>query len=335
MARAPLGLLGHGGQGQGRSAGQTGGCVGHAARANQLGAMRHISRCDQAAPIAPGGRDKVGVGQILCSVGIGQARRFGVGVQPGFVPTPGGLPWVGDGVWAQRRCGRGAGQGAGQHAQNLGHGHRARAGRGKAAHLVHHALGGVVKAQRFAFDGAVLAQVFQAHQAGVVGVVLYLLHHGMCDRALVKRIRPATGDALQHLGQARVLQAVTDRPRLAIGLVKIGPRLGVLLQIVGTAQQLMQPMPHRKPGLGQGDGRFEQTRPRQAAMAAVCQFHHAQHAGHTHRQTADGRRSHVHGAAFAHEQVFGGGRWGGFAPVVGPHALAVVVEQKSPATDAT
>ena len=97
----------------------------------------------------------------------------------------------------------------------------------------------------------------------------------------------------------------------------------------------MQPMPHRKPGLGQGDGRFEQTRPRQAAMAAVCQFHHAQHAGHTHRQTADGRRSHVHGAAFAHEQVFGGGRWGGFAPVVGPHALAVVVEQKSPATDAT
>ena len=200
---------------------------------------------------------------------------------------------------------------------------------------MHPALGGVVKAQRFAFDGAVLAQVIQAHQSRVVGVVLYFLHHGLCDRALVKRIRPAIGDALQHLDQTRVLQAVTDRPGLAIGLVKIGPRLGVLLQIGGTAQQLMQPVPHRKPVLGQGDGGFEQTRPRQAAVVAVGQFEHAQHAGHTHRQTADGRRSHVHGAAFAHEQVFGGGRWGGFAPVVGPHALAVVVEQKSPATDAT
>ena len=165
-------------------------------------------------------------------------------------------------------------------------------------------------------------------------MVSHFVHHGLCDRTLVKSIRSAMGNALQHLGQTRVLQAVTDRPSLAVGLVKVGPGLGVLLQIGGTAQQLMQPVSHRKPVLGQGNGGFEQTRPGQAAMGAVRQFEHAQHTGHTHRQAAMGRLAHVHGAAFAHEQVFGGGRWGGFAPVVGPHALAVVVEQKCPAANA-
>ena len=166
-------------------------------------------------------------------------------------------------------------------------------------------------------------------------VVSHFVHHGLCDGTLVKSIRSAIGNALQHLGQARVLQAVTDRPSLAIGLVKIGPGLGVLCQIGGAAQQLVQPGAHRKPVLGQSDGGFKQTRPGQSAMVAVRQFEHAQHAGHAHRQAAMGCLAHVHGAALAQEQGFSGSGRRGFAPVVGPHALAVVVEQKCTAANAT
>ena len=92
-----------------------------------------------------------------------------------------------------------------EHAQNLGHGHRARTGRGEAAHLVHHPLGPMVKTQGLTFHGTVLAQVLQAQQAGVVRVVLHFFHHGLCDGALVKSIGAFQGNLLQHLGQTGVL----------------------------------------------------------------------------------------------------------------------------------
>jgi hypothetical protein len=166
-------------------------------------------------------------------------------------------------------------------------------------------------------------------------VLAHLVHDRLAHRALAERRRPVGGDGAQHGGQLGVLQLVTNRVWLAVGLVEVGGCHWVGFERGFGGEQGVQPRADRKALLGQLNRRLEQPRPRQLAVLTVRQRQHGHGAGHAHRAPAHHRLHERNGFAVgAKEQRLIGRRRRGFAAVESLHPLAVVVQQKGTATDA-
>ena len=316
VAGAVFGLVGHGGQAGLAAAGVAGlGCL-HALCTDELGATGEVAGVEQAHPAAAGGLHEVGVGHIEGAVGKGQACRLGVEVQP-----------LGRGqAVLQRQAG---GVGVVQDAQNLAHGDGARAGGRKAAEAVVLRAGAVVGAQRLAFFGLVAGQVGQAQAAGVGGVLLHLVHHGLGHWAFVQGAAAPGGDQAQHGGQLGVFQHMAHGPGFACGVVEVGGCYRVFGQKLFVRQQGVQPRAELEAALGQLNGGLEQGGPGQLAMLAVRQLQHAHGAGNAHRAATDHSVMKNQGLAVGIEKkafVGGGGRR--LSPVIGLHLATARVQQE-------
>ncbi len=222
VAGAVFDLLGHGGVAN--PVGRRVACLRHlhALLANQLRARLQVAVVQQVQPVAAGGLHKVGVGHVQCAVGKGQARGFGVEVQP-----------IGSGqaIAAQRHGGGGR---VVQDAQDLPHGNRPRAGGREPANLIAaraHALGvgrqTPVMAQGCTLFGLVAGQVLHRQHAGVGGVAAHLVHNGLGHRAFVQRFAAVFGNGAQHLGVFGVFQQGTHGQRFTVGAIEVGARYRV------------------------------------------------------------------------------------------------------------
>ena len=196
-------------------------------------------------------------------------------------------------------------------------------------------FGRVGEAQGFTHHRTVMQHVAHGQQAGVVGVLLHLVHHALRQGALVEGIRAFFGNQLEGLRQARVFQHPTDRERLAVGLVKVGRSLGVLAQSTVCQQQGVQAWRDFEALFSQGDGGLEQLGPRQFAMLLVGFFQHAQGAGHAHGTATHGGFIKRHGLTVVeHEDFFMGQVGRGFAAIKSLQFAAVVVQQERTAANA-
>ena len=160
-------------------------------------------------------------------------------------------------------------------------------------------------------------------------MLLHFVNQRLGDVAAVKSVCAFKGNALEDTRQGRVLQTVTDRPRLAIGLKKISRRLRVMLQRSVCAQKCMQAWAEGETFFSQGNSRCKELRPRQGAVLLVGFLQHAQQAGHAHRSAAHHRIVKSHGLVFNQKQALRSLRRRGFAAVKNLQLFAVVVQQKS------
>ena len=144
----------------------------------------------------------------------------------------------------------------------------------------------------------------------------------------------ALGHAPQHLRHLGVLQHMAHGPRLAVALVEVRCRHRVLAQRSLLRQQAVQPLRDRKTFLRQIDGRCDQLGPRQASLLSMRHLQHAHHPWHAHGAATHHCLRQPHGLAVHHEQIFGGFGRRGFTAIPGLHALAIVVQQKSPTAQA-
>jgi hypothetical protein len=324
VAGAVLGLLRLRRPGPRRAARLPGRRRAHAALADPRRALVEVVRIEQARPAARGRGHVVGVGDMGRTVGIGQARRFAVAVQP-----------VGRRLPFPQRGGRQRAQPGRQPIEQAEDLHHRQLPRTRRRHAADAPVLQPVGAQRLALDGTVGRQVAATQPPRVAGMAAHATHDVGGHRALVQRHRPLLRDRPQHLRQRRVAQHVADGLRLAVGAVEVGRRLRVGLQGGVRGQQAVQPRADRKAALGQRDGGLEQARPGQPAVPAVCLLEHAHHAGHTDRATADRSLPQRHGLAVgAQEQAFVGLAWRRLAAVPGLHVPAVPVQQEGAAADA-
>ena len=326
MAGAIFGLLGHGGKAGAQGARRARLRHLHALRTDQLGAAGQIGGLQQAHPAAGRGLHEIGVGHVERTVGKGQARRFGVEVQP--VGAGGGaaqtvLQWYGSRV------------GVLEDAQDLADGDGARTRRRKAAHAVVAGRNLVAGAQGFALFGLVTGQIGQAELAWIGGVRAHLGHDGLGHVALQQRLRALPRDGPQHRSQLGVLQHMAHGPGFAGGVVEVGGGHGVFGQEFVVGQQGVEPRADLEAALGQLDGGLEQLRPCQLAMLAVCQLQHAHRARNAHRAAAhDGVVEGQGLAVRADEELVGDGSGCCFAPVIGFHAGTRSMQQEGAAANA-
>ena len=321
VAGAVLCLCGHGGEAGGLAAGLARRGRFHGLGTDQPAAISQVSGGHQAAPVTSWGAHKIRVGHILGSIGKSQARGFGVTVQP-----------VGGG---QAACQLGAlCCGVAQHAQNLADGDLARRRRRKAADAVGPRCGRVVKTQGLAHSGLVAGQVLQAEGARARRLC-GARHHGSRHRPLEQGAAAPLGDTAQHMGVFGVAQHMAHGPGSAIGLVEKAQGQRVFFEQCVGVQQGVQTGADPKALLGQRDGGCQQLRPRQAAVLAVGHLQHPHHTWHAHRMAALHGIGKRQGLALVHEHVCAGAGGGGFAPVVRGDFLAIKVQQKRAATNAT
>ena len=138
-----------------------------------------------------------------------------------------------------------------------------------------------------------------------------------------------------HLGVFGVAQHMAHGPGLTLRVVEIAGGQWVLFQVRVGLQQGVQAGADLETLLGQGDGRLQQARPRQAAVLAVRGFEHAHGTRHTHRAAAEHRLVEGQGlAVFGQKLVGTRTRRGGFAPIVGRDLPAVKVQQEGAAPNA-
>ncbi len=216
-----------------------------------------------------------------------------------------------------------------QRAENLRHGDPARRRWRHAADLPAFVVG----AQRRAFLGLVALQIIQRQAAGV-GVALHLGDDLFGDRAFVQRVRAFVGDAFEHGGQRRVLQARADGFDAAIGVEEVRGHVRRLADDRIGRQQRVQARRNRKALLGQFDRRFEQLGPWQATVLFMRHFQRAQHARCPDRAPADLRLRERHRFAVGlQEQLLGGAGRCGFATVIRAHLFAVPQHDHRAATD--
>ena len=290
-----------------------------------------VARIEQAGPAAGRWGHEIGIGDIQRAVGKGQARGFGVGVQKAGGGQTVGAQWFG-------ASGR-----AGEQTQNLTDRQGPRTWRREAAQAPFFGRSArwlrgwrVRMAQGSALHRPVALQIGQCQAAGVGGVLAHFVDHGLRHRAPVQGVGSFQRDAPQHSGQFRILEPVTDRMGLTIGLEKVGRGDRVFLQRGFGFQQPIQARAYLEAVFCQRDGRFKQFGPRQLAVLSVGQGQHGHGARHAHRAPTDHRFHESHGFAVgAHEKaVIGCLGWRGFAAVEGLNLLAVVVQQKGAATNA-
>ena len=291
----------------------------HALRADQCRALLQIGVVEQARPAAGRRRYEVGVAEVHGAVGIGQARRLGVGVQP---------------IGARQIFNQGHGhrRAALHHAEDLHHRDVSRRGRREAAD----AQGRFpIGADRLALLRRIAREIGFAQQPGIGGVTAHAPDHIGGDGAAVQRSAAARSDGAQDLGERRVAHHGADGMRLSVGGVEVGQGLGVTLQRGLALEQRVEPRAHAKALFGQRDRGLEQRRPRQLTVFAVRSFEHAHGARHADRAATG------HGMAKGHrlavrqqEELFVGRRGRGLTAVPCRHVPAVPVQQEGAASDA-
>ena len=152
-------------------------------------------------------------------------------------------------------------------------------------------------AQGGALHRPVALQIGQRQAPGVGGVLAHFVDHGLRHCASVQGIGPLQRDLAQHSGQFRILEQVTDRKGLPIGLEEVGRGDGVFLQRYFCFQQPMQARAYLEAVLRQRDGRLEQFGPRQLAVLSVGLGQHGHGAWHAYRASTDHRVHESHGFA--------------------------------------
>ena len=166
-------------------------------------------------------------------------------------------------------------------------------------------------------------------------MALNLSHDLLRDDTPVQRIRPFVGDALQYGGQCRVFQAGANGFRAAIGIQEVGHHVGRTAQRRIRRDQLVQAWRNGETLLRQFDRRFEQLRPRQAAMFFVGQFKGAQYAWRPHRTTTNLRPGERHGSTIGlQEKPFRGAGRCRFSSVISAHVFAVPQHDQRATADA-
>ena len=155
-------------------------------------------------------------------------------------------------------------------------------------------------------------------------MALDLGHDFLGNRPLIQGVRTFLGNALEDLGQGRVLQQGTDGFRAAIAVEEIPGHVGGARQERIGGNHRVQAWRDRKALLRQRDGRLEQPGPWQAPVFAMRHLQCAQDPRRADRTATDLCLRERHRLAIGlQEQPFGGARRCGFAAIVGAHGLAV------------
>ncbi len=278
---------------------------------DQLGAAGEIAPIDQTLD-----RNllEIGVGEIAVAIGEGEFARFGNQMD--------GLERVG----LQRTQIESF-----EDRQRLQDRHAARGRRAHAANPV----GAIGAAHRLPLDRLVVLQVLLAQRARFAGLARRPDHRA-ADTAVVEGLRAAIGDNAERFGQFGIGQPRARRFGIALGIEKIRPRRGEVLELGRIGDQPMQARGNLESVERQTHRGLEQARPGQAAVIVVREFEHAQHTRDADRVAAQRRLGESERLAFAVQEHVGlGAGRRGLAPVIGFDllGLGLVVQQEPAAAD--
>jgi len=163
-----------------------------------------------------------------------------------------------------------------------------------------------------------------------------LVHHCLGDWPLVKRVRALSGNGLQGTCKFRIFQQCTDWQSLPLrGQEVLGHFRGVGNEFVG-GDLTVQSAGHRKALASQLNSRLEQVMPRQFAMLLMGHFQCSEHPWHPDRTPAYLGIRKGDWLAICPEKHTGAGTCRGrLTTIKGLHPLAIPVQNKSTATNAT
>ena len=163
--------------------------------------------------------------------------------------------------------------------------------------------------------------------------------HLACDlignRALVQRIRPFLGDALEHRGQSRVFQQRAGGFWRAIGIQEVRRHVGRLRDKAVSRDQTVQAWGNGEALLRQANRRFKQLGPWQAAALLVRHLQGAQYPWSAHRAPANLRirERHRRTVGLQEKTLRGPGRRS-FAAVISLHVVPIPQHDERTAADA-
>ena len=93
-------------------------------------------------------------------------------------------------------------------------------------------IGAVIAAYGITLLDLVAFQILQGHVAWIRSVTGHRRHDVLRDLPGVEGVGSLVGDGAQGLGQGRIPENCPDRLRLAVGLVEIGTRHRIVLEIL-------------------------------------------------------------------------------------------------------
>ena len=166
-------------------------------------------------------------------------------------------------------------------------------------------------------------------------MLAHAAHHIRGDGPGMQRRAALGRQTLEHLGQARVAQAMAHGVRLAVGAIEVICSVGRGLQRLFGPQLGVQPRAHGKPFFRQLNGGIEEAPPGQLAVHAVGLLQHAHHTRHPHRASAHHGLWERHGLAVGQQkQAFISCRRRGLAAVPRLNSFSIPMHQESTTANA-